>query len=115
MIIFFVVPPLVPFIFGSNWVPAGEYIRIFSVMYLSSFIVNPTSYIIFIAGKQKYGIYFQVIKLISIGTAFVVGICFNNLTLTLVLWSGLVTLTNLIIYLFSYKFAKNPKYVESPE
>jgi len=115
LIIFFAVPPLVPFIFGANWAPAGEYIRIFSIMYFSSFIVNPTSYIIFIVGKQKYGIFFQIIKLVGIASSFGLGFYFESLTLALVLWSGSVTLTNLIIYFFSYKFAKDSKNVESLE
>lgn len=115
LLIVLFVPTFVPFLFGENWAPAGEYIRIFSVMYFSSFVVNPVSYIIFIVNKQQYGILFQAIKLISIVAAFGVGFYYQNLTLGLIMWSGLITLTNIVIFLISYKLAKDSKYVEPVE
>lgn len=115
LLIFLFVPALVPFLFGENWAPAGEYIRIFAVMYFSSFVVNPVSYIIFIVNKQIHGILFQVIKLISIIIAFGLGLYYQNLTLGLIMWSGLITISNIIIFLISYKLARDSKYVEPVE
>jgi len=114
-LIFLIVPPLVPFIFGDIWAPAGEYIRIFSIMYFSTFVFGPTSYIVYIVNKQNFAIIFNGIKLISILLAFSLGFYYQNLSLCLILWAGLVTLSNIIIFMFSYKFARNSKYIESNE
>ena len=111
-LIFFVVPPLVPFLFGDIWAPAGEYIRIFSIMYFSSFVVGPTAYITYIVNKQNYAVAFQGIKLMSIILAFVLGFYYKDLTLYLILSSGLITLSNILMYVFSYKLAKDSKYIE---
>lgn len=115
ILIFFIIPPLVPFLFGEVWAPAGEYIRIFSIMYFSSFVVGPTAYIVYIVNKQNYAIIFQGIKLFAIVLAFLLGLYFKDLILFLIFWSGLVTLSNIVVYMFSYKLAKNSKYLESTQ
>lgn len=109
LLIFFAVPPLIPFIFGDVWAPVGDYIRIFSIMYFSSFIVNPVSHIVNIVNKQNYSVLFQGIKFLSIIISFVIGYYYKNLMLGLFLWSGLVTVSNVLIYLMSYEFSKISK------
>jgi O-antigen/teichoic acid export membrane protein len=111
ILIFLIVPSLIPFILGEVWAPVGDYIRIFSLMYFSSFVVNPISYIVYIVNKQNYGILFQTIKAISIVLAFVLGLYYNNLQLTLILWSALIILSNVLVFVLSYKLARNCKYV----
>lgn len=113
ILIFLFIPPLVPFLFGEMWAPSGEYIQIFSLMYFSSFVVNPVSYIIYIVNKQNYAILFQGLKLSSILIAFMVGFYFKDLILAIIIWSVLVTLSNIIIFIFSYKFAKESRPNES--
>jgi O-antigen/teichoic acid export membrane protein len=105
LLIFLIVPPLIPFLFGSAWSSTGDYIRILSIMYFSSFIVNPVSYIVYIVKKQKYAVLYQGIKVLSIIIAFSVGYYFENLILGLILWSVLVTVVNTFILIVSYKFA----------
>lgn len=112
LLIFTVVPYLIPFIFGEIWSPAGEYIRIFSLMYFSNFVVNPTAHIVYIVNKQKYAVLFQVVKVISLVLAFIIGFYNNSLTLGLIFWSVLMTLSNVLIFIISYKFARESKYVE---
>ena len=113
IMIFALVPPLIPFIFGEIWTPVGEYIRIFSLMYFSSFVVNPTSHMVYIVDKQQYAILFQVVRLISVITAFILGFYYKDLILGLVVWSVLITLTNVLIFTISYKFARDSVYVET--
>jgi len=115
LLIFIFVPPLIPFVFGDAWEPAGNYIRILTVMYFSSFVVNPTAHMVYIVNKQQYAALFQGLKIMSIVTAFVFGFYYKNLNLALILWSGLVTLSNILIFTISYKFAKDSKYVEDDE
>jgi O-antigen/teichoic acid export membrane protein len=107
LLIFLVVPPLVPFVFGDAWSSAGDYIRILSLMYFSSFVVNPVSYIVYIVKKQKYAVLFQGIKFVSILIAFTAGYYFSNLILGLILWSVLITISNILIYFMLYKFAES--------
>lgn len=106
LLIFFFVPPLVPFVFGEIWAPSGEYIRIFSLMYFSTFVITPTAHMPYIVDKQQYAALFQGAKILSICIAFAVGYYYKNLILALILWSCLVTLTNIFIFIISYKFSK---------
>lgn len=111
--IFAIVPPLVPFVFGEIWEPAGAYIRIFSLMYFSSFIVGPITHMAYIVNKQQYSILFQIVRLVAVIVAFTIGAYYHNLMVGLVLWSILITLSNILIFIISYKFARDSKYVET--
>lgn len=110
---FILAPYVVPFLLGENWSPAVDYIRILVIMYFSSFVVRPTAYVIYIVNKQSYAILFQGIRLICIILAFVVAKYLNSLIVGLLLWSGLVTLTNIFIFLISYKLSRDSLYDES--
>jgi len=44
--------------------------------------------------------------------AFIIGFYNNSLTLGLIFWSVLMTLSNVLIFIISYKFARESKYVE---
>lgn len=107
LLIFFFLPILVPYLFGEVWTPAGEFIRILSLMYFSSFVVNPISYVVYIINKQQYGIMFQITKLISTVIAFYVGFQYQDLRITLLLLSLLVTVSNIIIFLISYRLSND--------
>lgn len=113
LIIFIVAPYVVPFLFGNEWTPVGDYIRIFSTMYFTSFVVNPVAYVVYIINKQKYAILFQSLKFSNIVIAFVIGAYYHNLTYGLLLWSILITITNIAIFFISYKLAIDSRYVRS--
>jgi O-antigen/teichoic acid export membrane protein len=112
LLIFFLVPPLIPFVFGDLWASSGQYVRIFSLMYFSSFVVVPTAHMPYIVDKQQYAALFQGSKIISIVIAFALGYYYESLVLSLVLWSFLITMTNILIFLISYKFAKISKPID---
>ncbi len=103
----------IPLFLGEAWKPVGGYIRIFSLMYFSHFIVFPISSTIYIINKQNYAILFELFKSLSILIAFFVGIVRNDIDLSLILWSGLITLVNIVQFLFLKRFAKSSKYEES--
>ncbi|HRZ19213.1 MAG TPA: oligosaccharide flippase family protein [Candidatus Dojkabacteria bacterium] len=104
LIIFLVVPLLIPFVFGSDWSMTGTFVRVFSLMYFTSFLTNPILYTLNILNKQKYLVLFQVIKLFSIIIAFVIGFYYKNIILTLAVWSVLVSVGNLFALYLSYRF-----------
>ncbi|MDD4561051.1 MAG: oligosaccharide flippase family protein [Candidatus Dojkabacteria bacterium] len=103
LLIFLFVPPLIPYILGEVWEPVGSYIRIFSIMYLSSFVVNPVSNMIYIIKKEKYGVLFQGLKLLSILVGLLLGFYYKNIELGLIIWSVLLTISNILIYGILYK------------
>jgi len=109
LLLFIVAPYLFPIILGANWEPVGYYVRIFSLMYFAKFVVNPVSQIVYILDKQNYGVLFQSLKIISIIIAFSFGYWFNNINLGLILWSGLTTVSYIIIFLMSQKLTKDAK------
>lgn len=115
LLIFLFVPPLVPFVFGDIWAPAGAYIRIFSIMFFTTFVITPTAHMPYIVNKQQYAALFQGSRIVSIFVAFIVGFLSKNLILALILWSFLITLTNVLIFLISYKFSKMIKTQESTQ
>jgi len=103
LLIFLFVPPLIPFILGEVWEPVGSYIRIFSIMYFSSFVVNPVSNMVYIIKKEKYGVLFQGLKLLSILVGLLLGFYYKNIELGLIIWSVLLTISNILIYGILYK------------
>lgn len=115
LLIFLIVPLLIPFVFGSDWTVTGTFVRIFSLMYFTAFLANPILYTVNILDKQKYSVVFQIMKLISILIAFVVGVYFENFIMTLVVWSVLVSISNVFILYVSYRLVSkiNKKQDES--
>jgi len=115
LLIFLIVPLLIPFVFGSDWTVTGTFVRIFSLMYFTAFLANPILYTVNILDKQKYSVVFQIMKLISILIAFVVGVYFKNFIMTLVVWSVLVSISNVFILYVSYRLVSkiNKKQDES--
>lgn len=103
LLIFLIVPLLIPFVFGSDWTMTGTFVRIFSLMYFTAFLANPILYTVNILDKQKYSVVFQIMKLVSILIAFIVGVYFKNFIMTLVVWSVLVSISNVFILYVSYR------------
>lgn len=114
-ILFIVSPYVIPFILGENWKDVGVFIQIFSIMYFLRFIINPVSHIIYIVNKQNYNVIFQGINLLTTAIAFGLGLYFKDLYLCLISLSVLTSIYYIIIFIYSYKFAKESKYEENDE
>jgi len=95
----FVIPPL----FGSEWSSVAEYIRIFTIMYYSYFVINPLKSVVYILNKQKLMIVLEFLRFLAIIIAFFIGYIFKSISLTLFFWSGLVTLVNILTFFVIYK------------
>lgn len=102
LFIFFIIPLLIPFIFGSDWAMTGIFVKIFSFMYFTSFLTNPILYTVNILNKQKYSVIFQIMKLASILIAFVIGLHYKNLIITLFIWSISISVSNIFMLYISY-------------
>ena len=104
--IFFIFPPTIPFLFGSEWEPVGNFVRIFTLMYFAKFVVTPVSYVSYIIDKQRYYMYLQVMKFLAILIGLGIGFYTSNFYLGLILWSALLTLAYVVIYIISYRLVK---------
>ena len=109
LLIFLFVPPLTPFLLGAEWTEVGQYIRIFSIMFFAKFVVSPVSYIMYIVGKQRLNIFFQASKFLVILTAFGIGYLLEDFKLTLYIWSVLMTVHYIVMYLVSLKLSRGAK------
>jgi O-antigen/teichoic acid export membrane protein len=106
-LIFLLTPFVISPLLGEVWSPVGEYIRIFSIMYYSSFVVNPLKSVAYIIKKQQYMIAFELLKLIALVVAFSVGYYLSDLRVALILWSCLITCVNIIVFLIIYRLVLN--------
>lgn len=66
-------PALFSFAFGEEWRMAGHYTRIMVFSYWLQFVSNPLSSILLIAGRQRLNLIIQIINLVGVATAMLVG------------------------------------------
>jgi O-antigen/teichoic acid export membrane protein len=86
LILAFYAPSMFEFIFGKNWLVAGEYVQALILHMISVFIFIPILTLIPVYEKQRVGFVFQITMLIvSIGTISI-GSFFNNVKLALALY-----------------------------
>lgn len=114
-ILFVISPYVVPYILGENWKEAGVFIQIFSIMYFLRFIISPVSHVIYIVNKQNYNVTFQGINLLTTIISFGLGLYFKDLYLCLISLSVLTSISYIIVFIYSYKFAKESRYEENKE
>lgn len=96
-------PNIFGYIFGYEWIIAGEYASILAPMFFFQFIANPISTIYIIANRQKEDFSIQIVMLVLLCFLF-------YLNLEIVTFLKLFSLFFSIIYLFiiyrSFKFAR---------
>lgn len=105
----FIAPDLFAFVFGENWREAGFYAQILSPMFFLQFITNPLSTMFLIVEKQNLDLFWQFGLLVMTGTAFLVGYVFEDVAITIGLFSTVYTLMYSINGLMTWKFAKGLK------
>jgi len=104
-ILFFWGPPIFGFVFGEDWVMAGEIARIISPWLFLNFMATPVSCITVIMNKQWQGMLLSVADLSLKVTAIVIGGIREDVYLTFTLMSILCgSLLIFSLFLF-YKFA----------
>jgi O-antigen/teichoic acid export membrane protein len=103
---FFAAPTLFSWIFGENWLVAGEYARIMSVMFFFRFISSPLSFVIYIAEKQQYDLIWQFTLLISTAASMYAGVYYNDVKVSLICFSWAYSILYLVYLVISYRFSK---------
>lgn len=81
-------PAIFEWVFGEGWRFAGEYARPLAWMFLVGFVVAPLSALLFVAEKQKYVLYIQMLLLALVAVALGVGWWQGDAMLTLWLFAG---------------------------
>jgi O-antigen/teichoic acid export membrane protein len=98
-------PEIFAFVFGENWVAAGEMAQIMTPMFFLSFIVNPLSYTFFIVQKQKLNLVGQIMLLILTTISIYLGVQLNDEYLTVMLFSISYSIVYLFYLVASFKFS----------
>jgi O-antigen/teichoic acid export membrane protein len=105
LILFFGSRQLIPFILGQEWVLAGVYAQILTVMLFFRFIVSPLSYVLIVAEKQRVNLLWQTCLLIFTILSMYVGKQANDPLLSITIFSISYSLLYLLMLHISYKYS----------
>jgi O-antigen/teichoic acid export membrane protein len=90
--------------FGEKWRGAGEYSQILGIMFFFRFTISPLTYVFYIANKQKLDLYLHLLFIIVGFISLYFGIkIFENINLSLWLFSISYSIIYIIYFVFSYK------------
>lgn len=111
-IIIFTAPYLFKMIFGDEWYESGQIVQIIIIMFYFQFLARILGYMYILTEHQKENLYLQLILFIGSITSFGIGyFLFNNLFISLILY----TLMYSVIYIYtiykSYVYSKGDLYV----
>jgi O-antigen/teichoic acid export membrane protein len=97
-------------LFGDNWSDVGLYARILIPWLFFAFLSNPISSLIMILNKQKIMLLYDVFLLTFRFLALFVGYYFyKNIVISLLLFSGIGMLFNILIFIYLLKTSKENK------
>lgn len=97
-------------LFGEDWVDVGLYSRILIPWLFFAFLSNPISSLIIILNKQKTIVIYDVFLLIFRFIALFFGYYFyKNIIISLILFSSIGMLFNILIFIYLLKTAKENK------
>lgn len=99
-------PELFPIIFGAKWVVAGKFARYLSIMFLFQFAISPLGFSLYIAEKQKYNLYWQILLLIFTSAGLLIGVYFKNVLLSILLFSISYASMYILYFYWGFKFSK---------
>ena len=98
------------YIFGAAWVDVGLYSRILIPWLFLGFISNPLTSLIVILNKQKTILFLDSITLVFRFLALFIGYYFyNNIIISLLLFSGVGMLFNVFIFFYLLNVSKEKK------
>jgi len=106
VLLFIFAPMVVPFVFGAEWEPAGQYIRIFTLMYFARFVVDPITDVLYVIDKQGVKIWFEIMKLAALTLGFVIGLISKDAYLGFLVWSLTTSVVYVICFFVSYRLSK---------
>jgi len=109
---YFFAPEIFGFIFGKEWLIAGEYSKIMTVMFFLQFVVSPISSMFLIAEKQHIDLWIQIILLLGVLSSFAGGYnIFGKPEICILLFTFVYSCKYIVELYLSYKFSKGIKQV----
>ena len=106
-IVLFTLSPLIfGFVFGKEWVIAGEFAQILSILFFFRFTASPLSYMFFIAEKQHQDMIWQIGLLLVTVASFFTGIYYDNIKLALICFTASYSMMYVINLFMTYSLAK---------
>ena len=103
----FIASYFLDFIFGENWDSVGTFVRILIPWLFAMFLNSPVSSIIAILNKQKTILLYDIALLTSRFLALYLGYTiYNDIFISLMLFSGVGVLFNTLILIYFLKVAK---------
>jgi O-antigen/teichoic acid export membrane protein len=100
-------PQVFSFVFGNEWYEAGEYAGVLSVMVYFHLLILPIGRLLEILELQKFGLIFNVLRLICIGLVFFVSLKLNLSSInTIICYSLINSFFYLLLMLFIFKILK---------
>lgn len=97
-------------LFGENWTDVGLYSRILIPWLFFAFLSNPITSLIIILNKQKTIVFYDFLLLIFRFLALFIGYYFyHNIVISLMLFSGVGMLFNILIFIYLFKTSKEKK------
>ncbi len=109
ILLFFISPFIFGIIFGKEWIMAGEFAQIFSILFFFKFTASPLSYMFNIAEKQHYDMFWQIGLLTFAVISFTIGIYYNDIKIALISFVTSYSLLYILNIYMSYSFAKGNK------
>lgn len=92
-------PQIFGFIFGEQWIDAGNYLRILSISYFIQFVMFPLSQTLEVLEKQKIQLIWQITRFVLVSLSLIIpAIIGCSVEVTLFIYSIAVVLTYTIIY-----------------
>ncbi|WKL45051.1 lipopolysaccharide biosynthesis protein [Flavobacterium sp. ZE23DGlu08] len=108
ILVFIFSPMLFVFFFGDNWLQAGYFARILSVLLLVEFVATPLNSLFYIMSKQKIFMKLQLLNTIFGALMIYIGYkFFNSPYWSLALFCINALLFNFIFIFFTYSISKN--------
>ena len=87
LVLILIGPDLFTLVFGSDWRQAGEFARWMSIFLYFQFITSPLSQLVSVLEKQVQGTVFQTALMAAQFTGILIGVMYNNLILSVALFS----------------------------
>lgn len=107
MVFMFIAPNLFSYLFGPNWIIAGQFARILTPMFLSQLIVIPVSQILYITNNQTLQLVWDSSRFLLLVIGFILVSRFNlGIEVAVLFYSSAMTFSYLLLYLLGIKSLK---------
>jgi len=107
VILFLTAENLFTFVFGKEWMIAGQYTKVLIPALYINFIANPLANMFIVAQKVRIEFYFQIIVLILTVSAFTYGFYYSITSYQMIiLFSFILGIKNILSLILSYNFSK---------